>query len=244
VTWQQRYLQRYYNRATGWVDGTTQFHSLCQATIPAGSDILEIGAGGTNVTSQFLSKLGHVHGIDIDPDVRENTALTRATVLDGPVFPFSDASFDACVSNFVLEHVADPVTHFAEVARVLRPGGAYVLRTPNRFHYVALASALLPHRAHELVANRLRRLPAHAHGPHRTYYAANSRGALQRLAARAGLRVTSLEMVEKEPSYGMISPLLFIAFMAYERVVNSSDALASLRSNIFAVVTLPSTRSY
>jgi len=39
--------------------------------------------------------------------------------------------------------------------------------------------------------------------------------------------------VEKEPSYGMVSPMLFLALTGYERLVNSTDSLAWLRSNIF-----------
>jgi hypothetical protein len=50
------------------------------------------------------------------------------------------------------------------------------------------------------------------------------------------LEVESLEMVEKEPSYGMLARPLFLAFMAYERLVNASDRFAPLRANIFVVL--------
>jgi hypothetical protein len=48
-------------------------------------------------------------------------------------------------------------------------------------------------------------------------------------------------MVEKEPAYGMISRPLFLGFMLYERVVNSSALFAPLRVNIFGVLERPST---
>ncbi|MBV9174992.1 MAG: methyltransferase domain-containing protein [Chloroflexi bacterium] len=240
-TWQQRYLDRFYNPADGWVNGTAEFHALCRATIPPGSRILEVGAGESNPTSTFLATLGEVHGLDPDPDVAHNTALGSATRLVGSHFPFGDASFDVCVSNYVLEHVDDPWTHLGEVVRVLEPGGAYVFRTPNRFHYVALAGGVLPHRAHELLANRLRNLPPETHGPHRTVYAMNSRRAITRLAQQAGLRVEQLRLVEKEPSYGMASPALFLAFTAYERLVNATESLAFLRSTIIGVLRKPQT---
>jgi SAM-dependent methyltransferase len=43
---------------------------------------------------------------------------------------FADASFDLVVTQDVLEHVLDPTKAFAEIARVLRPGGLHVFTTP------------------------------------------------------------------------------------------------------------------
>jgi SAM-dependent methyltransferase len=160
-------------------------------------------------------------------------------VLEGDRFPFPDASFDGCVSNYVIEHIADPAAHLREVARVLKPGGAYVLRTPNRWHYVALFASLTPHWVHEQLANRLRGLGRGAHDPYPTSYAMNTRGDVERYAAEVGLVVEDLRMMEREPSYGMSSRLLFLAFTAYERAVNATDHAAFLRSNIFAVLRKP-----
>src|SRR5213592_324392 len=133
-TWQRRYLDRFYDRSAGWVDGTTEFHQLCAAVIPRGGRILEIGPGRNNPTSRFLATLGEVHGLDPDPAVRGNESLRSATVLEGDVFPWERERFDACVSNYVIEHLHDPAAHLREVRRVLRPGGRYVFRTPNRLH--------------------------------------------------------------------------------------------------------------
>lgn len=239
--WRQTYLDRFYDRSSGWVDGTTEFHALCAAQLPtARGTILEIGAGPSNATSRFLATLGTVRGLDTDDAVRTNDALASAEVFDGAgPFPFPDESFDLCVSNFVVEHVGDPRSHLREVKRVLRPGGAYVFRTPNRWHYTALVAAATPHWFHRLVANRLRALPEDAHDPYPTVYAMNTRASVRRFAAQAGLRVDALRMVEKDPSYGMFAKPLFLAFTAYERVVNRFDALADIRANIFAVLRKP-----
>lgn len=234
--WQQRYLERFYSRARGWRDGTEEFHELCTTVIPPGARILELGAGRDNHTSSFLAQLGCLQGLDPDPLVLTNPALTSAAVLRGSRFPFEDMAFDACVSNYVVEHVEDPVSHLSEAARVLKPSGVYVFRTPNRYHYVAVASALTPHWIHERLANQLRGLATGSGHPHRTFYRLNSRGAIRRRADQAGLVVEELRMIEKEPSYGFISPVLFLSFMAYERVVNSSPVFAGLRANILAVL--------
>ncbi len=236
MTWQAEYLARFYDPARGWVNGTHEFHDLCAKTIPLGSRILEVGPGPSNRTSRFLAALGELHGIDPDPDARHNDALSGFELLAGTRYPFPDASFGACVSSFVVEHVADPAAHLSEVARILAPGGSYVFRTPNRWHYVTLFASLTPHWVHLLLANRLRALPEDEHEPYPTTYALNTRSAVERHAARAGLRVESLRLVEKEPSYGMAARPLFLAFMTYERAVNATERAAFLRSNIFAVL--------
>jgi len=42
-----------------------------------------------------------------------------------------------------------------------------------------------------------------------------------------------MSMVEKEPSYGMKSRLLFFPMMVYECIVNYTEMLSWLRVNIF-----------
>ena len=239
MTWQTEYLKRFYDPSRGFKNGTEEFHEIASRAIPRGGEILEIGAGPSNRTSRFLATIGRVHGLDPDPAVKTNDALASASLLEDDRYPFEDARFDACVSNYCIEHIPDPARHLAEVARVLRPGGAYVLRTPNRWHYVSLFSSLTPHWVHDLLANRLRNIGEEGHEPYPTVYAMNTRRDVERLASRAGLDVEELTLVEKEPSYGMSSRALFVAFMAYERAVNATERAAELRSNIFAVLRKP-----
>lgn len=230
-----RLFDRYYYSRSDFVDGTTQFHEVCRAHIAPRSSILEIGAGPSNRTSQFLASLGDLVGADVSDEVRSNDALRSAHVFEREL-PFEDQAFDVCVSNFVLEHVADPAYHFAEVGRVLKPGGVYLFRTPNLLHYVAFTAWLLPHSAHVLLANRLRSLPEASHEPWPTVYRANTLGRIKTLARMAGMRVKHAEMIEKEPSYGALNALLFYPMMAYERLVNYWNGLSPFRANIIAVI--------
>lgn len=239
MTWQQDYLNRYYRGKDGWVDGTNEFHVLCASKISQGSSILEIGAGTSNPTSQFLATIGTVVGVDIDPIVNSNKYLSSAFVLKGNAYPFSDSSFDACVSDYVLEHIADPITHLSEVTRVLKPRGVYVFRTPNLFHYVSLVAKLTPCWFHNLISNHLRNLNSENDDPYPTYYRMNSQSVVIKAAKSVGLTIHELRMIEKEPSYGMSFRLLFLAFMMYERIVNYFDFLSVLRVNIFGVLEKP-----
>jgi SAM-dependent methyltransferase len=232
MNWQRRWLDRFYDPAKGWRNGTDEFFAMIARRTPLGGKILEIGAGPSNQTSRFLAELGEVHGLDPDPDVASNDALAGWALLEGERFPFEDGVFDVCVSNYVIEHVEDARAHLAEIRRVLAPGGAYLFRTPNLFHYVGLAAHFTPHSFHLLVANRLRDAPEDSHDPYPTMYRLNTRRAIRRAARVAGLSVERLAMVESEPLYGLSNRALFLLFTAYERVVNASEIFAGLRVNI------------
>jgi SAM-dependent methyltransferase len=229
--WQEAYLAWFYPQTSWRRGGTQDFFKLLQEH--CGGRILEIGAGPANPTSDYLQTLGELHGIDVDSEVLQNPALKTAAVIEDQI-PFPDNAFDCCVSNYVCEHLDDPKTHLGETWRVLKPGGAYVFRTPNRFHYVAIVSRLTPHSFHLKAANKLRAIDGH--DPYPTCYRLNSRAQVKQLAKETGFAVEYLRLVEREPSYGMSSRLLFLIFTAYERLVNSAELFGSLRSNLFVVL--------
>jgi SAM-dependent methyltransferase len=235
----QALFDKYYYSNPRFEGGTRPFFRLCREQIPAGAEILEIGSGPSNPCSQMLSEIGTVTGLDVDADVKSNQWLSKAFVFDGRQMPFADASFDACVSNFVLEHVEHPAEHFKEVARVLRPGGVYCMRTPNLFHYVSMGAHIMPHSMHLMLANRLRSLANDAHDPYPTWFRSNTRRRLQQLCRASGLGEPAITMLEPEPSYGRAHPLLFYPMMAYERLVNLSGALSGLRITILLVARKP-----
>src|SRR5262249_52920731 len=149
----------------------------------------------------FKGEVLEVVGADIDPCVLKNPELDVAVLIDRDRLPLDDASFDLVISDYVLEHVEHPTKFFAEIYRVLRPGGNYFFRTPNIYHYVTLISLMTPHWLHMLIANRVRRLSPDAHEPWPTWYRLNSRSRIRKLAHASGFTTMELRMVETEPSY-------------------------------------------
>jgi O-antigen/teichoic acid export membrane protein len=101
-------------------------------------DVLEVGLG-TGALLQFLRERGHrVHGVDTNPELLDEARRWFGSDLPvqlvaGTGLPFSDASFDIVVSFDVLEHIPEPDDHLAEVRRVLRPNGSYLVQTPNKW---------------------------------------------------------------------------------------------------------------
>lgn len=96
----------------------------------AGLRCLEIGCS-TGISSWFLLRRGGAWTLtDFDPTQAESARkLLGADVrlIDVHRLPFSDASFDVVVGINFLEHVEDDAGFVREIARVLEPGGAFVL---------------------------------------------------------------------------------------------------------------------
>ena len=125
-------FDRYCCSSPAFADATRAFHhDVCRQHLPEHGGNLETGPGPKNATSAFLSSLGTLAGVDISAEGEATPALAESRTCDGKMLPFSAASFDACASNHVLEHVELPKLHLREAARALMPGGVYCFRTPN-----------------------------------------------------------------------------------------------------------------
>ena len=89
-------------------------------------------ACGTGRLARHLVDTGHtVVGVDSSPDMlavaRGNLPDTDFRLGDLHALPVDDASTDLVVSGLALAHVPDLGPVFAELARVLRPGGSVVV---------------------------------------------------------------------------------------------------------------------
>jgi len=69
-------------------------------------------------------------------EMEENPRLTGRIVSDlngNPVLPFEDARFDAVICSVSVEYLTSPRAIFEESARVLRPGGVFIVTFSNRW---------------------------------------------------------------------------------------------------------------
>jgi len=194
--------------------------------------ILDIGAGAGIVQQMnFKGMVAKVCGIDLDPRVECNPMLDEGKVSDAGHIPYPDAAFDVAFADNVMEHLTDPTAVLGEVCRVLRPGGVFLFKTPNRTHYMPLIARMTPHRFHRFV-NRLRGRAEEDTFP--TLYRANTAADVRKLAASAGLTVERLERIEGRPEYLRITWPTYLLGAAYERVVNTFDFLAIFRILLIA----------
>lgn len=119
------------------LSGTVAHHTVKYRFAMAlpGIDVLDIGCGfgyGTALLSQSFER---VVGVDLSQEA-VSTARARYpshpsfSLMDGQALGFKSDSFDLVTCFEVIEHLLDPDAHLAEVARVTRPGGHYVVSTP------------------------------------------------------------------------------------------------------------------
>ena len=200
-------------------------------------DLLDLGAGAGIVPEMnFKGHARRVCGVDPDPRVAANPNLDDGREGIGESIPYADASFDVVVSDNVLEHLDDPVSVFREVRRVLRPGGVFLAKTPNRWHYVALGASITPHSFHRKF-NEARGRASVDTFP--TRYRANSRGQLARIARDAGLELVSVDFFEGRPEYLRRWGALYLLGAVYEWIVNSTRLLAPVRVVLIAKLRKP-----
>lgn len=233
--------EKYYTNKAGWENGTLAYHRLLDSHLNNPEfRALEIGSGPTNVSSTMVAKrVAHLDGLDIDPRALKNAALTKAYIYDGREFPMEDDLYDVIVADYVMEHVEFPELMFTEINRVLKEGGHFIFRTPNIAHYVSLISRFTPQSFHLAVANKSRELGETQVDPYPTFYRCNSSTKVKRLAKAAGLEVSTLDLIEKQPAYLQFNALAYMLGVGYERVVNATPLLKGLRSNVFCALQKP-----
>lgn len=230
----QRLTQRYY---PGYRSESDLLDDAIRARLRPGR-VLDIGCGGGRLFPNDYRAVGRtVVGIDLDPALRSNTLLDGRVFGSAETLPFRAASFDLVYSRYVFEHLARPQAVFAELARILRPGGAVVILTPNRNHYVPLVARLTPSWFHKGYNARVR--GRHSDDTFPTLYRANTRRTLRALASAAGLEEAECRMVETKPNYLSFAALPFLLGVLYERAVNGTPALSGLRVNILATFVKP-----
>ncbi len=180
---------------------------------------LDLGAGrGALPQMNFKGICKTAYGIDPEEVVKQNPFLDHAYVGLGDSMPFfEDNKFDIIASNNVLEHLEYPANFFAEVKRVLKPGGILITKTPNKNYFIMLLSGLMPTWMHKGY-NKLRGRPEFDTFP--TFYRANTAGAQKRLAKTSNLTVKECFYVEGRPEYLRITPITYLFGLMYERLVN------------------------
>src|ERR671931_545178 len=83
-----------------------------------GARVLDLGSGHGSHGAAFEERGARVVSVDLRP-----LGGPRPVRADALRLPFRDGSFDGVVSANMLEHVRSTKRAFAEIARVLRPGG-------------------------------------------------------------------------------------------------------------------------
>jgi len=97
--------------------------------------LLDVGCAAGELAAEAIARGWRVDGMEREPALAEAARALGVAVhvgdFDGGRWPWPSAAFDAAVAGEVIEHLVDTDQFLAELARVVRPGGALIVTTPN-----------------------------------------------------------------------------------------------------------------
>jgi len=198
-----------------WAAQSESYANLIAEHLSSKSRWLDAGCGWRILESDLepledwlVQQCGTVVGMDIRLIGHRNIQQ----LVSGSLYavPFADSSFDLITCNMVMEHLDEPERAVAEITRVLAPGGAVVINTPNLRNYGVMGNAFLS----KVLPERWRVRIVHASDPRAAdqifpvRYRANTFRRLITLLSASGLRVhKALELPQQGPFFPRMAKL-------------------------------------
>jgi SAM-dependent methyltransferase len=138
-----------------------------EARTPGAVAVLDAGCGHVSPLRRLRPRIALLVGVDIHEPAEPMSWLDAFAVVDlcvaHPSPPVAPAGFDLILSNFTLEHFADPDAALSNMHAWLRPGGHLVVTTVNRRHPFVDAYLRLPDPARRRLQPLLKASAADAH---------------------------------------------------------------------------------
>jgi 2-polyprenyl-3-methyl-5-hydroxy-6-metoxy-1,4-benzoquinol methylase len=197
---------------------TEQFQRKPQTRwLDAGCGCRILAQGLEPLEDLAVARAGFAVGMDPDKNgvgSHRNIETRACGFLDA--LPFSDQSFDVVSCNMVVEHLGDPLKCFAEIKRVLAPGGIVIFHTPNLRNYMVF----LNHTVGRVLPRSfvLRIIQAgegrSAEEVFPTFYRMNSAKQVHKMAAALGFTVESQKFLPPpRPFFNFFLPLAFLQML-------------------------------
>jgi len=199
--------------------------------------LLDAGCGrGAPVLAKFAGRARRLIGVDA---VAFLPGLQGLELVQGDLAStgLPDASVDLVYSRSVMEHVADPARVYAEMGRILKPGGRFVFLTANFWDYASIIATLVPNRFHPWIVSKVEGRAEEDVFP--IQYRTNTRAAVKRWSARSGFEIESFRYLGQYPAYFQFNGFLFWLATGYEKLISRFSALHFLRGWIFVVLRKP-----
>jgi ubiquinone/menaquinone biosynthesis C-methylase UbiE len=194
-------IRQYLTGGVRWLDAGCGWHLLGKDLDP--------------LENELVSRAGIVVGVDLDfGHLRKHVSVSRCICASLDSLPFSDASFDLVTCNMVAEHLPDPCTTFREMSRVLVPGGALMVHTPNTRNYLVFANILAKKLLPPSMVQRLARDDRAADDVYPTYYRANNAHVLRKLGESANLQPEFVRFLTNPQPYSrFFAPAAFFELL-------------------------------
>ena len=123
-----------------WIEHWHRYHFA--APLTAGKRVLDVACGEGYGTALLAKDAAEVTGVDLSDAAiahakKAYASARNARFVCAPCtrLPLADATIDVAVSFETVEHIAEQAAFLDEVARVLAPGGLFILSCPNKAEY-------------------------------------------------------------------------------------------------------------
>jgi ubiquinone/menaquinone biosynthesis C-methylase UbiE len=188
----------------------------------------------------FVNRKRFVVGIDLDLEGLRKHKTIRSRVLGtADELPFRSETFDIVSANMVVEHLDDPDRQFAEVLRVLKPGGIFIFHTVNSNSYFARLRRLVPERMVKPLAKLLDERDSVDVFP--VQYKANTPGQISEIARNVGFELTRFRFITSDAVFAR-----FFLFAPFELLLIRILMLSRFRehrTNLISCLMKPSRSS-
>jgi len=172
-------------------------------------------------------------GIDLDWEgLRANPFVSARILGTLERLPFRAESFDVATANMVVEHLGSPAAMLEEVNRVLRPGGLFILHTPNRNAVMIRVAAAMPQSMKNFLARLLEGRREEDVFP--AFYRMNTLAAISQMAAASGFRVQQIRSLSSSAVTALLGPVAIMELL-YLRLLEAKR-FRNYRSNLIAVL--------
>jgi len=201
--------------------------------------LLEAGCGRqAEVLAKFRGRARRLIGVDpveftLDQGLDE-IELQRGDIANTGL---ASGSVDLVISRALMEHLPSPRPAFAEIQRVLKPGGHYVYLVPNLGDYGSLAALFTPNGLHPAIVKFVEGRELHDTFP--AYFRCSTKGSIQKFCDSTGLELVKCEYLGQYPAYFQFNAFLFWLATGYEKLISRFEALRFLRGWLLVVVRKP-----
>ena len=107
--------------------------------------VLDVGCADGSVFKPFVQR-HELHGVDVSPDYLQGAIdlgyQARIHDIESTPLPYPDGTFDVVYAGETIERLTDTDWFLAEINRVLKPGGHFIVTYPNVRTLTSLAMML------------------------------------------------------------------------------------------------------
>lgn len=221
---QLKYKRLFKTDFSNWDESMVLLTNLVNKYVADNSSVLDAGCGNGNyVIDELRKKFKSAVGIDVDQKfTSKNVCLDKVVIGNLDNLPFENNSFDLVVSLWVLEHLQNPNVVFAEINRVLKPGGFFAFVTPNKNSFLILFRRLLNKNLNNFLVEKL--FGRKEDDIFSVLYRANDIGSLKDLAEENNFDIKFLK-TNFDPSYTSFNKFsYFLTKLLYKFNLNFFDS--------------------